>query len=144
MFDIHHYASFVAAIMVFQLIPGPGTIAILNATAHNGVRVGGAAVMGTVSGDFVFMLAAVAGLAAIMQANPVLFQSLQWLGAAYLALMGFQLLRTRVSGQLTAEEPKRSPIKYFRQAFAVSLTHSARSSPSLYLLVFPCLFMRQQ
>ena len=33
MFDIQNYESFLAAILVFQLIPGAGTIAILNATA---------------------------------------------------------------------------------------------------------------
>ncbi len=31
MFEIQNYGSFVAAIIVFQLIPGPGTLAILNA-----------------------------------------------------------------------------------------------------------------
>jgi threonine/homoserine/homoserine lactone efflux protein len=36
MFDIENYASFIAAIVVFQLIPGPGTLAILNATAKGG------------------------------------------------------------------------------------------------------------
>ncbi|HNO73922.1 MAG TPA: LysE family translocator, partial [Accumulibacter sp.] len=35
MFEIQNYESFVAAILVFQLIPGPGTLAILNATARN-------------------------------------------------------------------------------------------------------------
>jgi len=95
--------------------------------------------MGTVSGDFVFMLAAVAGLAAIMQTNPVLFQDLQWLGAAYLAWMGFQLLGTRVSGHLAAEEPKRSPLKYFRQAFTVSLTNP---KVILFFVSFFPLFLR--
>jgi threonine/homoserine/homoserine lactone efflux protein len=38
MFDIQNYASFLIAILVFQLVPGPGTIAILDATARCGVR----------------------------------------------------------------------------------------------------------
>ena len=33
MFEIQNYASFIAAIVVFQLIPGPGTLAILNAAS---------------------------------------------------------------------------------------------------------------
>lgn len=123
MFDIQNYASFVAAVLVFQLIPGPGTIAILNATARNGVRAGGAAVLGTLAGDFVFMVAAVAGLAAIMQSNPVVFQALQWFGAGYLVWMGVQLLRANMAGTDVAAEPQRSPAVYFRQAFAVSLTN---------------------
>jgi hypothetical protein len=40
MFGIHNYASFVAAIVAFQIIPGPGTLTILNATARHGVRSG--------------------------------------------------------------------------------------------------------
>lgn len=123
MFDIQNYASFVAAVLVFQLIPGPGTIAILNATARNGVRAGGAAVLGTLAGDFVFMVAAVAGLAAIMQSNPVVFQALQWFGAGYLVWMGLQLLRANLAGGDVAPEPRRAPSVYFRQAFAVSLTN---------------------
>ena len=95
MFGIHDYASFVAAIIVFQLIPGPGTLAILNATARNGIGAGMGAVVGTLVGDFVFMLAAVAGLAAVMQANPMLFAALQWFGAGYLCWIGLQLLRAR-------------------------------------------------
>lgn len=88
MFDIQNYLSFIIAIVTFQLIPGAGTIAILHATACNGRSAGMAVVFGTLSGDFVFMTAAVAGLAAIMQANPVLFEMLQFVGAAYLCWIG--------------------------------------------------------
>lgn len=122
-FGIQNYASFVLAILVFQLIPGPGTIAILNATARDGLRSGAAAVLGTVCGDFVFMVAAVAGLAAILQANPVIFNALQWFGAAYLAWMGLQLLRAKIGGEVAIEAPRRTPAAAFRQAFAVSLTN---------------------
>ena len=46
MFDSQNYASFVAAIVVFQLLPGPGTLAILNATASGGIGAGIGAVAG--------------------------------------------------------------------------------------------------
>ena len=52
MFDIQNYASFVLAVLVFQLIPGAGTIAIVNATARNGTAAGMAAVAGTLAGEF--------------------------------------------------------------------------------------------
>lgn len=123
MFDIQNYVSFVAAVLIFQLIPGPGTVAILNATARNGRAAGMAAVSGTLAGDFVFMIAAVAGLAAVMKAHPALFHALQWFGAAYLCWIGIQLLRTRVDRSESLAEAKRRPWSYFRQAFAVSLTN---------------------
>lgn len=123
MFGIENYGSFVAAILVFQAAPGPGTLAILNATARNGVGAGLAAVAGTLVGDFVYMVAAVAGLAAVLQAFPALFQALQWLGAAYLVWMGVGLLRARVDATAANAEPQRRARAYFRQALAVSLTN---------------------
>jgi threonine/homoserine/homoserine lactone efflux protein len=124
MFEIQHYTSFVLAIVVFQLVPGPGTIAILNATARNGRIAGMAAVAGTLLGDFVFMIAAVAGLAAVMKANPVVFSAVQWFGAAYLCWIGLQLVFRKVeAGAADGQEPRRSPRTYFRQAFTVSLTN---------------------
>ena len=123
MVEIQNYASFIAAILVFQLIPGPGTLAILNATARNGVQAGLGAVLGTLLGDFVYMVAAVAGLATVMKANPLLFQALQWFGAAYLCWMGFQLLRTSFKSMNHSVEPKQSAWIYFRQALTVSLTN---------------------
>ena len=139
MFDIQNYTSFIAAILVFQLIPGPGTLAILNATARNGIRAGLGAVLGTLLGDFTFMVAAVAGLAAVMNANPVLFQALQWFGAAYLCWMGIQLLRAKVDGGPAAQEERKSGWVYFRQGFAVSLTNP---KVILFFVAFFPLFLR--
>ena len=138
MFAIHDYAGFVAAILVFQLIPGPGTLAILNATARNGVGAGMGAVVGTLCGDFVYMLAAVLGLAAVMAAEPALFRALQWFGAGYLVWMGIQLLRTQVAPD-AGEAPRQSGWKLFRQAFAVSLTNP---KVILFFVAFFPLFMR--
>ena len=53
MFGIEHYASFVLAIVLFQLIPGAGTLAILDATARRGMGAGTSAVIGTLVGDAV-------------------------------------------------------------------------------------------
>ncbi len=123
MSGIQNYGSFVAAILLFQAIPGAGTIAILNATARSGRGAGLAAVAGTLCGDFAFMVAAVAGLAAVMHANPLLLEALQWFGAAYLCWLGIGLLRVRVDGSDAAAVPALSPGRCFRQALAVSVTN---------------------
>ena len=139
MFDIQNYASFIAAIVVFQLIPGPGTLAILNATARNGVRAGLGAVLGTLLGDFLYMVAAVLGLAAVMQANPAWFEALQWFGAAYLCWMGIGLLRAKLASGDAPPEARKSAWVYFRQAFAVSLTNP---KVILFFVAFFPLFLR--
>jgi leucine efflux protein len=139
MFDIQNYASFIAAILVFQLIPGPGTLAILNATARNGIGAGLGAVMGTLLGDFIYMIGATLGLAAVMRAHPFAFEVLQWFGSAYLCWLGVQLLRSPVSVDANAPERKKSGRLYFRQAFMVSLTNP---KVILFFMAFFPLFLR--
>ena len=123
MFGIEHYPQFIAAILLFQLIPGAGTLAILNATARNGVGAGLSAVMGTLLGDAVWMLGAALGLAAVMQANPTVFAALQWFGVAYLLWMAIGLLRSGRSELSNDAQQNRSSWQYARQAVLVSLTN---------------------
>ncbi len=141
MFDIQNYTSFLAAILVFQLIPGAGTLTILNATARNGVEAGIGAVLGTIVGDFLFMVAAVAGLAAVMNANPIFFKTLQWFGAAYLCWLGLQLLRLPLRRDAAHSEPHQSAWLYFRQACTVSLTNP---KVVLFFVAFFPLFLRPE
>jgi threonine/homoserine/homoserine lactone efflux protein len=135
MFGIHNYTSFVLAILIFQLIPGPGTLTILNATARYGVGAGMGAVLGTLAGDFLFMLAAVLGLAAVLAAHPIVLAILQWVGIAYLLWIGLKLLI-----QPGPNAPSYSPVRgsHCRQAFAVALTNP---KASLFFLAFFPLFL---
>ncbi|MPS80274.1 MAG: LysE family translocator [Achromobacter sp.] len=141
MFDIQHYGSFIVAILIFQAVPGAGTIAILEATARNGKRAGMAAVTGTLVGDFLFMVAAAAGLAALMQAHPLIFQALQWSGVAYLLWLGVQLLRSRPGAG--GGEPVRdaSVWRILRRALLVSLTNP---KVMLFFVAFFPLFLTPQ
>ena len=139
MFDIQNYGSFIASILIFQAIPGAGTIAILDSTARNGRAAGMSSVMGTLTGDFLFMVAAAAGLAAVMQANPILFQSLQWFGAAYLFWMGIQLVMKRGDGDVAITNGSLTSWLHFRRAFIVSLTNP---KVILFFVAFFPLFLK--
>lgn len=139
MFDIQNYASFVVAILIFQLIPGPGTLTILNATARNGVTAGLGAVVGTLLGDMLYMTAAVLGLAAVMHAHPLFFNLFQWFGAAYLGWMGLQLLIKPLTDDERQTPRRQSGWVYFRQALAVSLTNP---KVILFFVAFFPLFLR--
>lgn len=139
MFEIQNYVSFIAAILVFQLVPGPGTLAILNATARNGIGAGLGAVAGTLLGDFTYMVGAVLGLSAVMYAHPLPFEALRWFGAAYLCWLGIQLLRSPISRDGSAPEPKKSGWLYFQQGCMVSLTNP---KVILFFLAFFPLFLR--
>lgn len=82
----------IAATMVFLMLPGPGTFCVLTCTGQHGLRGGFASLAGLMLGDAVLMFLAAIGVAALLQAHPLLFQGLQYLGAAYLAYLGLKLL----------------------------------------------------
>ena len=79
---IADYVSFVIAIVVFLLIPGPGNLALITSTGKGGIAGGMGATFGVIAGDQVLLWAAVAGVSAVMAAYPSAFQAVQWLGAA--------------------------------------------------------------
>jgi leucine efflux protein len=139
MFGIHNHASFVAAIVAFQIIPGPGTLAILNATGRHGVRSGMGAVLGTLTGDLLFMFGAVLGLAAVLAACPVVLSSLQWVGIVYLCWLGLKLLRKPAADGQQLATQARNHWASFRQALAVCLTNP--KSIMFFMAFFP-LFLR--
>ena len=89
MLGIQNYGGFITAVAIFQIVPGAGTITILNATAKEGVGGGMKAVCGTLSGDFIYMSAASLGVAALLSAYPSILAGLQWAGVGYLCWIGW-------------------------------------------------------
>ena len=70
MFGVADYGAFVAAIIIFLAIPGPGNLALITSTSKGGIAGGLAATFGVIAGDQVLMWAAVAGVAALLLAYP--------------------------------------------------------------------------
>ena len=132
MFGIADYASFVAAIIIFLMIPGPGNLALITSTSKGGVRGGLAATFGVIAGDQVLMWLAVAGVAALLSAYPPAFRAVQWLGAGYLAWLGWRLLRAR-PGDAPVLNIK--PHHYFNQALLITLLNP--KAIVVYMAFFP-------
>jgi threonine/homoserine/homoserine lactone efflux protein len=131
MFDIQNYSSFILAVLLFQLYPGAGTIAILNATARDSICGGMKAVFGTLTGDFIYMLSAVLGLAAILAAYPSILNIAQCIGVIYLFWIGFKFLRVPINGVKDMEIENKN-WDFYRQALAVSLTNPQRCIRCFY------------
>jgi len=91
-FGIQNYWTFITAVLVFLALPGPGTFCLLASTGRHGAPGGLAALLGIIVGDQILMWLAVAGVAALLQANPLLFRGLQYAGAAYLCYLGLMLM----------------------------------------------------
>src|SRR4029453_12468078 len=95
MFGVADYGAFVAAIIIFLAIPGPGNLALITSTSKGGIAGGLAATMGGIPGGQGLMWAPVAGVATLLSTSPAAFHAVQWLGAAYLAWLGFKMLTAK-------------------------------------------------
>jgi len=133
MLGISDYWTFVATVLVFLMLPGPGTFAILISAAKGGLRGGYAALVGLMIGDWLLMFAALVGVAALLAAHPSAFRAVQWLGVAYLVWVGIQLFRA--TGQVNATPLPITPGKYFRQGFLITLINP--KAIVFYMAFFP-------
>jgi len=123
----------IAATMVFLLLPGPGTFCVLTCAGQHGMRGGFASLAGLMLGDAVLMLLAALGVAALLQANPLLFHGVQYLGATYLAYLGLRLLIAK-GGQGSAAVPF-SNAADFRRGLLVTLINP--KAIVFYMAFFP-------
>lgn len=132
MFGIADYGAFVAAIIVFLLIPGPGNLALVTSTGKGGIKGGLAATLGLIAGDQVLMWLAVAGVAALLAAYPTAFHAVQWLGAVYLGWLGLRMLRAKPGD---APILHIRPRQFFRQALFITLLNP--KAIVFYMAFFP-------
>lgn len=131
-FGISDYGAFVAAIVVFLAIPGPGNLALITSTGKGGVAGGLMATMGVIAGDQVLMWLAVAGVAAVLTTYPAAFVAIQWLGAVYLAWLGWKMLSAQPGD---APVLNIRPRQYFQQALAITLLNP--KAIVFYMAFFP-------
>lgn len=132
MFGIADYGAFVVAIIVFLAIPGPGNLALITSTSKGGMRGGLAATFGVIAGDQVLMWMAVAGVAALLVAYPAAFSAVQWVGAAYLAWLGWKMLTAKPGAKPVLNI---RPRQYFQQALAITLLNP--KAIVFYMAFFP-------
>ena len=132
MFGISDYPAFVLAILVFLAIPGPGNLALLVSTAKGGVRGGLAATLGVMAGDQVLIGLAVMGVAALLVTWPAVFAVVQWLGALYLAVLGWKMIRAPQGATPVLDIPAG---QYFRQSCVITLFNP--KAIVFYMAFFP-------
>jgi leucine efflux protein len=132
MFGVTDFGSFVVAIIVFLLIPGPGNLALITSTSKGGIRGGLGATFGVIAGDQALIWLAVAGVAALLATYPAAFAAVQYVGAAYLAYLGIRMLLTKPGD---APILKMKPKHFFVQSFMITLLNP--KAIVFYMAFFP-------
>ncbi len=121
--QIELYLAFVAATVVLVLVPGPNMAIIVANSLTHGVRYGLICVAGVSSAQAILLSFVVFGFAAIMAAIGVAFEWIRWIGVAYLAWLGIQLLRSPAEDLDQSEARQKSIKRTFGQAVLVSATN---------------------
>jgi threonine/homoserine/homoserine lactone efflux protein len=108
---IEAIVAFAVASLALLLIPGPAVVYILNRSVSDGREVGLAAVAGLELGNLVHVIAASAGLSAVLATSAAAFNVVKWLGAGYLVFVGVRTLLskpTALDGDSSAVSRRRS------------------------------------
>ena len=116
--------AYIGTVLVLAVTPGPS---VMLGTAH-GMRYGARGTLPTIGGDLsantLQMLAAAAGLGAIITRSATAFTVVKWLGVAYLAWLGIGYLRNpAMTADQSGEERVRGPGARYAQGFVTSASN---------------------
>jgi threonine/homoserine/homoserine lactone efflux protein len=88
---------FIVMTFVVSATPGPNMLFIMSVSARHGMRTAVAAMLGCMTALLAMMSISAAGLGALLQTFPTVFEALRLAGAAYLAYLGVKCWRSPVA-----------------------------------------------
>ena len=113
--------EFLLTTLVIVASPGTGVVYTLANALSHGAKASTIAAFGCTLGIIPHLLAAVGGLAAILQTSAVAFELLRYAGVAYLLYMAWNALREDGALKVEAEMPARSALRIIVQAVLLNL-----------------------
>ena len=116
--------SFLIAVFIFGITPGPGVFAILARALIHGARSCLALSIGMIISDIVYLIAACFGLAAIATHYGEVFFVIRIVGALYLLYLGYKMWTAPVNFDLdNADQKQLSKRMGFLQGFLISASN---------------------
>jgi threonine/homoserine/homoserine lactone efflux protein len=131
--------EFLITSLVMIASPGTGALYTLAAGLSQGSRASVIAAFGCTLGIVPHMAAAVLGLAALIHTSAVAFETLKYLGVAYLLYMAWSALRERGALQVRQEADGRSALQVVVTAVLINILNPKLS---IFFLAFLPQFVR--
>ncbi len=113
--------DFLITSLIVVVSPGTGVLYTLAAGLSRGSRASVVAAFGCTLGIVPHMAAAITGLAALLHASALAFQTLKYLGVAYLLYMAWHTLRERGALRVEPETGPRSASQVIVSAILINL-----------------------
>ena len=113
--------AFLLTTLVVVATPGTGALYTIAAGLSRGRRASLVAAAGCTVGIVPHMVAAIAGLAALLYTSSVAFSVLKYLGVAYLLFLAWRTLRDRSPLTVDQTQAPRSDVRVIGQAVLINL-----------------------
>lgn len=159
MLSIETLSTFLAISVAITLSPGPDNLMVLGQSLARGRGAGFGIALGCALGCFTHTLWATLGLSAILLASPSAFLALKFAGAAYLAWLGLQALRSQGGSGMRSTDNAPAWYRYvvrgfianainpkvalFFLAFLPQFVQPAKGAPELQMLTLGAAFAAQ-
>lgn len=125
--------AFLLTTLVVVATPGTGAVYSIAAGLSRGSRAGVIAAFGCTLGVVPHMIAAITGLAAILNASAVAFQTIKWLGVAYLLYLAWQVWRDRSLIEVDADS---TPVSFWRVIRTAVLINLLNPKLTIFFFAF--------
>lgn len=125
--------AFLITSLIVVVSPGTGVLYTLATGLSRGWRASIVAAFGCTLGIVPHMAAAILGLAALLHTSAVAFQTLKYVGVAYLLYMAWQTLREHGALKVDARVDRRSALQVAAKAILVNILNPKLS---IFFLAF--------
>ncbi|MEV4660056.1 LysE family translocator [Micromonospora sp. NPDC049301] len=125
--------AFLITTLIVVITPGTGVFFTLSAGLSRGARAGVLAAFACTLGVVPHLLAALTGLAALLQASEAAFEVVRYLGVAYLLHLGWSTARDRGAFAATTAAAPRSATRVIVSGVLVNLLNP---KPTLFFVAF--------
>jgi threonine/homoserine/homoserine lactone efflux protein len=125
--------AFLLTSLVVVATPGTGAVYSIAAGLSRGARAGIIAAFGCTLGVIPHMIAAITGLAAILNASAIAFEAIKWLGVAYLLFLAWQTIRDTSSIDTDAQA---TPVSFWRVIRTAVLINLLNPKLTIFFFAF--------
>ncbi len=102
--EISTILAFLLAAVLLTLAPGPDILFVTSKSMAKGARSGVFVACGLISGVFIYSVLASLGLLVVVRSSPIVFESVRYLGAAYLLYLAWGAWKARKSMALPSAD----------------------------------------
>lgn len=127
--------AFVVTTLIIVATPGTGAVYSIAAGLARGTRAGLVAAFGCTLGVVPHMVAAITGLAAILNASAVAFHTMKWLGVAYLLFLAWQTLRDKGAVDIDTSA-NTGPVSFWRVVRTAVLINLLNPKLTIFFFAF--------